>query len=154
MAYRAQDIAKYIINYYHEKGIDITNLKLQKLLYYVQGECLATPSINGACFDDEIQAWKHGPVVPSVYFTYNIFMDNPIWLMPSDGIPEIDEKYKKVIDQVLDRYQDWDPWALVEQTHKENPWKDTYKDDTSYIVIPVEIIRSYFRRKRRNGEYD
>lgn len=150
MAYKAQDIAKYVINYYHEKGIDITNLKLQKLLYYIQGECLADSSINGACFDDEIQAWKLGPVVPSVYFTYNIFMDNPIWLMPYDTIPKIDVKYRTVINRVLDKYQNYDPWKLVEQTHQEEPWKNAYKNDTCYIVIPVEKIAAYFRRQRRD----
>src|SRR5438309_2092560 len=71
MGYSAQTIANYLIwraNSDEDLGENITNLKLQKLLYYVQGFHLA---MNGApLFNEDIRAWDHGPVVPQVYRKY------------------------------------------------------------------------------------
>jgi len=69
MIHTANDIAKYIICTFHEAGDQITNMKVQKLLYYVQGCHLGlygTPAFAG-----EFQAWKYGPVEPSVYSEYS-----------------------------------------------------------------------------------
>ena len=69
----AVDVARWFISHNHVKAMldeadDISNLKLQKLLYYAQGAVLA---ITGSpLFDDDIVAWEHGPVVPTVYHLY------------------------------------------------------------------------------------
>lgn len=143
--YHALDIARYIIQYYRKKGILISNLKLQKLLYYVQGECLADPNIQSPCFKEPIEAWKHGPVVRDVYENYSTYMGEKI---PSNDPPKaiINASYKKVIDRVLDRYQDTDPWELVNKTHQEAPWSKIYQEDQNNI-ISLESIRDYFSSK-------
>lgn len=69
----ALEVANWFLNYNDEKmysdGADyISNLKLQKLLYYAQGTFLAIT--NSPLFGDAIEAWMHGPVVPSVYHAY------------------------------------------------------------------------------------
>ena len=65
----AHDVARYFVSLVDEEaGDSITNLKLQKLLYYAQGVNLA---LNDVClFPDPIEAWTHGPVVPNVYRAY------------------------------------------------------------------------------------
>ena len=143
--YHALDIARYIIQYYRKKGILISNLKLQKLLYYVQGECLVDPDITSPCFEEPIEAWKHGPVVRDVYDNYSIYMGEKI---PSNQPPkeEINSFYRKAIDRVLDRYQDTEPWELVHKTHHESPWLDTYQEDQN-CIISLESIRDYFSLK-------
>ena len=60
--YRASDIARYIIERCKETNRTISNLKLQKILYFVQAEFLV--STNHACFSDPIEAWDFGPVGP------------------------------------------------------------------------------------------
>lgn len=62
--YRAEDVAAYIINKQVDDGYPISNLKLQKILYFVQAEFLV--SKDEPCFDDVIEAWDFGPVVESV----------------------------------------------------------------------------------------
>lgn len=68
---KAIEISKYIVNYANEKGLDITNLKLQKLLYYVQAAFLLLSEGKEPCFSDKIVAWLHGPVVENVYYEYS-----------------------------------------------------------------------------------
>ena len=63
--YKAISVAKYIINYSNSIDSPISNLKLQKLLYYVQAAFLVEEGKK--CFCDEIVAWAFGPVVPDVY---------------------------------------------------------------------------------------
>ena len=139
--YSANDIAKYVICHYRQNGILITNLKLQKLLYYIQGECIS--KIGDFCFSDEIQAWKHGPVVPSVYYTYNAYMASPI-LSKQQPSQEICEQVKSIINNVLEKYKDTDAWDLVDKTHQEYPWLSVYRDNVPNIVIPKKILKSYF----------
>ena len=67
--YNAADIAEYFLWKAHEEGQELlSNMKLQKLLYYAQGLHLALGF--GPLFDDEIQAWTYGPVVADVYHEY------------------------------------------------------------------------------------
>ena len=61
--FRAREIAEWFLAWAEDIEADISNLKLQKLLYYAQGHYLARTGVP--LFDDVIQAWAHGPVVPT-----------------------------------------------------------------------------------------
>ena len=70
---KVQDVAKFFIGLANEQaeqnqGDLMTNLRLQKLLYFAQGWYLAR--YGKPLFSDEIEAWTYGPVVPEVYQTY------------------------------------------------------------------------------------
>lgn len=69
--YSAYDVAHYIIQKFNEMNKAISNLKLQKVLYFIQAEFLV--DINKPCFFEEIEAWDFGPVVPTVYRKYKIY---------------------------------------------------------------------------------
>ena len=75
--YKASEIAKWFIarnKADYEMGYTdelITNLKLQKLLYYAQGCVMALT--DEPLFDEDIQAWEHGPVVPEIYHKYKSY---------------------------------------------------------------------------------
>src|ERR1035437_5552959 len=72
----ASDVAKYFISSFQKKKKEISNLKLQKLLYYAQAWHLAL--YDAPLFDDKIEAWVHGPVVPGVFREYKRFVWNPL----------------------------------------------------------------------------
>ena len=74
--YDALTIAMYIINKCFEEGAPVTNLRLQKLLYFIQGMSYVIK--NRAMIKDEFYAWQYGPVVPKIYFEYNGYIGNPI----------------------------------------------------------------------------
>ena len=76
MAYTALNIAAYVIKEYRQRNKGISNLKLQKVLYYIQIKSLQ--DLSRAAFDDEIEAWRHGPVIRKVYYTFHRYLSDNI----------------------------------------------------------------------------
>ena len=77
-AYDVLDVAHYIITYSNEKNYGISNLKLQKLLYFVQAHFLLNQPKHKPCFDEPIQAWDIGPVIVKVYLQYKQYGSSDI----------------------------------------------------------------------------
>lgn len=152
------DVARYIINYSNEKGYSISNLKLQKLLYFVQAYYLSFTPAHEPCFNDDIEAWDFGPVVPAVYQEFKSFggsdippvknyykNKNNFWSIQSvpfdnDCIAPDD---KKNINDVVDKFSIYSASELVELTHKQAPWKEAYVPHKN-AVIKKDAIRRYF----------
>ncbi|AWZ48336.1 hypothetical protein C3495_05665 [Clostridiaceae bacterium 14S0207] len=137
MVYNAIDVAKYVINYSIEKENPVSNLKLQKLLYYIQAAFLVKNKC--VCFNEEIEHWRHGPVVAEVYREYKIYFNGAIYRQQK-GI-NICDHYKKVIEKVVDAYDNFEPWEMVDRTHEEDPWKETESNN----VISKDKIKKYFK---------
>lgn len=141
----AVDVANYIVNYCIDREHPVSNLKLQKLLYYVQAASLVNS--NTSIFSDEISAWKYGPVVEPVYHKFKIYVDKSItekvtergmFLLENDqevydpsALFSDDEK--TLISKVIDSYDNYTAIGMVKKTHKEDPWKDAYDKGNDYI---------------------
>lgn len=142
----ASDIAKYIIHFFHDCEDLITNLKLQKLLYYVQGWHLGL--YERAAFMEDFQAWVHGPVQFQVYNEYRQYKWNPI----SDYFPapSFTDHLKNHINEVLEVYGTETGYALERRTHLEDPWiiarNGLPPDAECNTIITKESIREYFRK--------
>lgn len=116
---------------------EISNLKLQKLLYYAQGLHLAM--YGRPLFNDEIIAWQHGPVVKAVYEKYK---HNGRSGIVDAALPD-DTFTKEAIDIMtitLHNFGQFSAWKLRDMTHEETPWKVT---DINH-VISQDIIKKYF----------
>ncbi len=137
----AKNVAEYFLVSNDEEGRDlISNLKLQKLVYYAQGVYLAL--YNTPLFNDPIEAWTHGPVVPDLYHEYKKFGDQAI-----DGPANIDytkysQQERDVLDDVYSCFGQFSAWKLRDMTHEERPWKDTYNNGGG--VIPLATMKEYF----------
>lgn len=143
MSYAAIDIAKYVINFCYKKGNPISNLQLQKILYYIQGYSFALRDKEAFC--DEILAWQYGPVVKAVYDTFSLYAAMPI--ENAFRIDLNDKKFEEMIQIIsLDKLR-FPVWDLVEETHREIPWKYTTELFGIGSVIPKEYIRRYFKEK-------
>lgn len=161
--YNAIDIAQYVINYSIEKGKPIRNLKLQKLMYYIQAAFLVEK--NTPCFKESIINWRHGPVVKEVYDKYkdyvddviddkqygyyDLFLDKEKFKFKANFIEFHPEKIsnddKRVINEVVDSFIDFDAWTLVYRTLDEDPCKaDSKKDE----IISNESIKRYFEENK------
>lgn len=136
--YKALDIAKYVIWYCNHKHLGISNLKLQKMLYFIQAEFLV--ELDYPCFEDQIQAWDFGPVVPSVYHEYKIFGNSNIPYMSSDipriGLLLFEEKHIKEIVAECSKYS---ASQLVDMTHRQTPWIEAYKKRENNEITNSEI---------------
>lgn len=120
MAYKALDIANKIISKTDlEHGDTISNLKLQKMMYYQQGFHLAY--FGTPLFDEDIVAWQYGPVVPSVYKEYKSFESNSI-STSKEGISLSDDE-EELFNNVYEEYNQFSAVALMKMTHEESPWK-------------------------------
>lgn len=138
--YSAHDVAVYIINWCNEHRISISNLKLQKLLYFVQGEASARSPHR--LIDDDFYAWQLGPVVPNVYSDYAMYSSSHI---PRQIVKrEIAEGEKSIVDMALVKYANYSPWALVEKSHNQDPWKYNYGIFGDRALIPYQSIKDYF----------
>lgn len=145
-----QDIADYLIAFSHEHGDPVSNLKLQKLLYYAQAWHLAIH--DEPLFSDPIQAWVHGPVVPSVYHRYKDWAWKPIEDNPET--PDLGEHVSSHLTEMMGVYGTMTAYALELLTHQEDPWKiargNLPPDESSSAVISQEDMKRFYR-SRMNG---
>lgn len=142
----SKDVAKLILTYGERKGIhDISNLKLQKLLYYVQGYHFAI--CERELFDEDLRAWEHGPVSVSVWSDYNSNGNQPISCFDEVDESLFDDVSLKVVNYVLDTFGKMGAWALRSQSHAEPPWLNHYdreKDTVDNLTISKQEISNYF----------
>lgn len=144
MAYDANSIAAAFIRMSNPDAGDVmTNLKLQKLLYYAQGYYLA--AYEKPLFREPIYAWDHGPVVKAVWDTYGKRGADPI--LPEEAQGEInDREVARFLAQIWALYGQFSAWKLREMTHKETPWRETGKNG----VIKHALLKDYFSRYVRS----
>ncbi len=135
----ALDIAKYFITLPSPEQEDcITNLKLQKLLYYAQGFHLAM--FDKPLFPEPVEAWKLGPVVPEIYQIYKQYQSAFI-PQPEHFNPEkYEKKIQELLDEIYQRYGKYTAPALMDLTHQETPWKETSIGEE----IPHSLMKTYF----------
>ena len=155
--YDVLDVCRHVINYSNDKEYGISNLKLQKVLYFIQAYYLVLTSQK--CFNDRIEAWDLGPVVPKAYREYkqfgasNIpkihyiinFDDNNIWnsRITAYDIDLLRIEDQKLTDTVVDRLADYSASDLVNITHNQSPWKDAYVPHMNR-EITADAIKEYF----------
>lgn len=138
MTYSAKDIAKHIISYCHEKKRPISNLKLQKILYYVWIDYYK--ETKKELFLDDICAWQLGPVVTNVYYEFCTYAGTPI---PNKYYINLDSKDKLIINKILDKYIDLPASTLVNKTHQRGmPWDLVFQNGLgNRDVIPFSLIK-------------
>jgi len=140
----AKLIAKYILSLSDpDIGDVITNLKLQKLLYYAQGYFLAIH--DKPLFEDEIYAWEYGPVVENVYHEYKRCGSGAIEYpenLDYSKIPQIVVDHLEEINTVFGQYS---AWRLMQMTHSEKPWIEARKK--SNCLITQKELKDYFKSR-------
>lgn len=141
--YSALDIAKWFLNINRaqmnfEDSEYITNLKLQKLLYYAQGYYLARK--NDPLFKEDFIAWEHGPVIRKVYDEYKKNGAKGIEYNEDFNI-SIDKETEIILNEVYEKFGQFSAWKLRDMTHQEMPWRTTTRND----IISKEKIKEYFK---------
>ena len=145
-------MAKWFINRVdRDSGDDITHLKLQKLLYYAQAWHLA--NFEAPLFNEEIKAWTHGPVVPSVWHLYK----DRGWLpLEAEASPQIDKDTTAFLEKVFSAYGGFTAKKLEQMTHAEKPWLEARGslplEAKCDVPIKRDTMRDYYAaRLNQNG---
>lgn len=134
----ALNVANYIIDNWSDK-FEITNLKLNKLVYYSQVESLR--KYNRLLFDDIVEAWQYGPVEPVVYHTFSSYGRNCI--TKSSDLAILDGTSKKLIDSVMDKLGMLTAFDLVTLSHKpDGAWASVYSPNRDNPITPEAILAS------------
>ena len=141
---KAIDVANYFVNSSRVLGARISNMKLNKLLYFAQGyslSCLEKP-----LFEEDLQAWQHGPVAPSVYNSFKSYGPSPIEHVSGkyDASVFSDEQVD-LLTAVMRKYFRYSAWALRELTHqKGTPWRQVYDENARNVVIEKKLMKEFF----------
>lgn len=137
MIYNAMEVANFIIDACTRKGDPISNLRLQKLLYFTWVDYYR--DTHNSLFIDPMYAWQFGPVLPEVYYEYCSYGGRPINLYCDN---EIKPEDAQIISNILEKYQNVSVSELVERTHQQGTaWYEIFdggKGDRR--VIPFDLI--------------
>lgn len=140
--YSALDIAQYIIRICNERNLPISNLRLQKVLYFIQAEFLVFKKTP--CFKEDIEAWDFGPVVPEVYHRYKGYGAASIpFITSSPFIRIINDMDEELISQVINETSKYSVTTLVDITHNQTPWINAYNSGFN-CIITKESIKNFF----------
>lgn len=156
MSYNVLDVSQYVIKYSNERDYGISNLKLQKILYFIQAYFLIEK--NEPCFDNKIEAWGFGPVIPDAYDKYRQYANSDI---PTEDYFVIDEnniwnskrvKYqdiiadadKKLINKVVNKFANCSLSYCTALTQNQSPWIDAYNRNYNNAEITINDLQHYF----------
>ncbi|MEG4530096.1 type II toxin-antitoxin system antitoxin SocA domain-containing protein [Microcoleus sp. D2_18a_D3] len=119
--------ARYFIIRAYEDGIEaeMTNMKVQKLLYYAQSLHLAL--YNEPLFAEEIQAWRYGPVCPPAYRFYCDFEAKQLPIPPKESLSDFPSEKKELLEEIWEYFGGYHAYRLSDMTHGEFPWKKARK---------------------------
>lgn len=145
--YHANQIADWFLNAVdRDTGDSITHLKLQKLVYYAQAWALAL--LGRPLFDEDFQAWAHGPVVPSLWRRFRDQRWNA--LEPVEAAHEFEPEVEHLLRDVLATYGEHSATALENLTHQEEPWLRARgglpPEARSHAVIAKPVMQQFYRR--------
>jgi len=162
MPFSAKAVANEFLGLAFAEGKRVSPLKMQKLVYFAHGWHLAVtgrPLLN-----ESIQAWKYGPVIPTLYREFkesgSDFIVSPAavykngqWVvakLDDEGTAQEVETAKKIIERVWQQYGSLSASELTTLTHtKGSPWERTPDKDEFGAIIPDESIREYFVRQAK-----
>ncbi|ACV64603.1 prophage ps3 protein 01 [Desulfofarcimen acetoxidans DSM 771] len=144
------DLSRHVIKYVNDKGHEVSHLKLQKLIYYV--DAWHNVYFNQPLIEDQFEAWMHGPVVRNIW---NYFRDKSVLYDPiklEEGYFDISEyissEQLELINDVLDEYGDKTAYYLECLTHSEEPWRRARlgyaPSDKCEAVIYKDLIKQFY----------
>lgn len=152
---KAIELAKFFMNQCIQENYEITVPKLQKLLYYAQGEYIAKfndspDEINKILFEEKILAWSCGPAIRELkeYFrgyNINVNVSNEIYWVLSD------EEYD-VLEYVFQKYGKLESSELTEQCKRETPWINARLGNLD--VIELKELYVFFQRQNKDEKFE
>lgn len=144
--YSAFDIAQYFLCKAQESDQELlSNMKLQKLVYYAQGLHLA---VNDApLFKEKIEAWTYGPVVTELYHAYKPYGASGIPAPEDFDLLSIDENTQEFLDEIFDIFGQFSAIRLMEITHADQCVADAEAGEE----ITPESMKECLKKYLKNG---
>ncbi|MGJ3876159.1 Panacea domain-containing protein [Lactiplantibacillus argentoratensis] len=149
--YTADTIAKWFLT-----RSSMSPKKLQKMIYYAYSWVLTLMNDNSSdlknkLFDDEFEAWVHGPVIRSIYAKYADYGYHDIEKYVGEESPKVSADIEDILNQVNDVYGGYTADELESITHQESPWKRARAglstlDSSNNKISDADIFNCYIKR--------
>ena len=140
------DVAYLFLKWAYEEGEIVSNLKMQKLLYYAQAWHLVF--FKKPLFEENIEAWELGPVISEAYQEFKTFrngsLDYELTGTEEDSFTKSQLEYLKECYSTFIRFS---AHQLVNMTHNEKPWKDAFRRGSS-SVISHQAMKDYYSKMK------
>lgn len=141
--YDARSVASYLLGKAGERGLDA--LQVMKLTYIAHGFTLALR--NKPLLEDDIEAWKFGPVIRRLYSAIPAGREPFKTLLRAAAPADMESKDQSIVDTVLDKYGKHSGLFLSTLTHRPgSPWHNTWTTYGQNAVIPKEVIRKHYTK--------
>jgi uncharacterized phage-associated protein len=171
MPYGAKAIANYFLQLADSSDRKIDAMKMQKLVYFAHGWCLALK--DSPLITERIEAWRYGPVVRELYGAFRDAGSGPITHPAYEAVFEngkigfyistIDEEdedgqvdkdfAKHLLDEIWKVYGEFSAIQLSNLTHEpDTPWSETWSLDKGNTIISDELIKSYFKAQAAKAQ--
>lgn len=149
----ARHIANEFIRRARQANLPITNLHVQKLVYFAHARMM---SIHGEpLIRQEFEAWRFGPVIPVVYHALKQFGEHPIAEEILYNASPLDTGESDLIDRVFNLYGRKDIGELIALTHAQGgPWEQAYTPENDHQVIPNTAIERFHLEEWRDEARD
>lgn len=153
----AQTVARFFLAFANECGELMTNLKLNKLVYYTQAWHLAL--LDRPLFEEQIEAWVHGPVIPELYGEYKRYGYHPI-LEDNLDLESMRQQFnvaqQDLLGDIIEVYFPKSAYELEQLTHDEDPWilaRNGLKPDVaSHNVIEHGVMKRFYAQMKKGEE--
>lgn len=159
---QTKSVANFFLKLGFEEEIEISPMKLQKLLFYAQGWHLGFT--GGLLFDEQVECWRYGPVVRSIFDHFREFGSSPIdrlatkhkfvngkWKIVYPKVPNsCNQDTKDILTTVWSEYKNYSAFRLSNMTHEEGgPWHTVFIANNQQppmgTDIPIDVMRDYFK---------
>lgn len=145
---KAADMACIFLSLAGQNGEALTNLKLQKLLYYAQVWHLAV--YKKPLFNDKIEAWAFGPVIRDIYRVYKNCCFLPI-KRASDNKKVLSKQQAAFLNKIYETFMPFTASQLTHMTQLEEPWLKAYRKD-KIAVISQESMKSFYSEMLKKAQ--
>lgn len=122
--------AYYLISKFNDNGLDVTNLQIQKLMYFFEAYYMNIYDDVDKLYDCNFCAWAFGPVAIPLYKEFKKFGNDKIELTEEDKEygNRISKDKKELLDNIYNVFKNVPAMTLVEFTHMlGSPWKEVWE---------------------------
>lgn len=139
--------ADHILFLRSQLNLETTTMQIIKLVYICHGWMLGF--YERKLISEPVEAWRYGPVVPSVYRRFKAYRGDPIDVVPLDQSNELDDKQRILMKTVIKEYKEYDGLELSSITHMKNtPWDKVYRGGKGlWSIIPNRLIQEYYAKR-------
>lgn len=157
MSFSPSTIANYFLGRASAQGVPMTPMQVIKLVYIAHGWHLGY--FNSPLINERVEAWKFGPVIPSLYQELKCYGSGPVGSMLrapllEEGALANSGSTAALLDHVWNRYNRFNGLQLSTLTHQpDTPWAATYQPSlwASNDVIPNDLIAQHYQQKIQAG---